>query len=162
MLYASELIRCGHCQHPVTGEKKVKKTKAGDREYVYYRCTKYTAAGHPRTRLPESTLDEQVLALFAKLRVDDEEVRDWFVSVLRAKTHDEQREARERLADLTRQLSARPAGPSAQPAADGRDRPRDVQQQVNRTARPRRPLEGRDRRLRPGSARTGRPRCQGV
>ena len=106
MLYASELILCGHCQHPVTGEKKIKKTKTGDREYVYYRCTKYTAAGHPRTRLPESALDEQVLALFTKLRVDDEEVRDWFVSVLRAKTHDEQQEARERLADLTRQLSA--------------------------------------------------------
>jgi site-specific DNA recombinase len=77
-----------------------------NREYVYYRCTKYTAADHPRTRLPESTLDEQVLTLFARLRVDDEEVRDWFVTVLRAKTHDEQREARERLADLTRQLSA--------------------------------------------------------
>lgn len=106
MLYASELIRCGHCTHPITGEKKIKKTKAGDREYVYYRCTKYTAADHPRTRLPESTLDEQVLALFARLRVDDEEVRDWFVTVLRAKTHDEQREARDRLADLNRQLTA--------------------------------------------------------
>ncbi len=106
LLYASELIRCGHCQHPITGERKIKKLKSGDREYVYYRCTKYTAAGHTRTRLPESSLEEPVLALFARLRVDDENVRDWFVSVLRARTHDEQREARERLADLTRQLSA--------------------------------------------------------
>jgi hypothetical protein len=54
----------------------------------------------------ESALDEQVLVLFAKLRVDDDEVRDWFVSILRAKTHDEQREARKRLAGLTRQLTA--------------------------------------------------------
>lgn len=106
MLYASELIRCGHCTHTITGEKKIKKTKTGDREYVYYRCTKYNSAGHPRTRLSESTLDEQIVTLFARLRVDDEEVREWFVSVLRAKTHDEQREARERLADLTRQLTA--------------------------------------------------------
>lgn len=91
MLYASELIRCGHCHctHPITGDKKIKKTKTGDREHVYYRCTKYNAAGHPRTRLPESTLDEQIVTLFARLRVDDEEVRDWFVGVLRAKTHDE-------------------------------------------------------------------------
>lgn len=38
------------------------------------------------------------------MRVEDEEVRDWFVSILRAKTQDEQSEARSRLADLTRQL----------------------------------------------------------
>jgi len=75
MLYASELIRCGHCTYPITGEKKIKKTKTGDREYIYYRCTKYNAAGHPRIRLPESTLDEQIVALFARLRVDDEELR---------------------------------------------------------------------------------------
>ena len=29
MTYAGELVRCGHCGHPITGEVKTKKTKAG-------------------------------------------------------------------------------------------------------------------------------------
>jgi site-specific DNA recombinase len=32
MTYASELIECGHCGCPITGESKTKKTKSGDRE----------------------------------------------------------------------------------------------------------------------------------
>ena len=33
--YASDLIKCGHCGHNVTGELKTKKTKNGPKEYVY-------------------------------------------------------------------------------------------------------------------------------
>ena len=36
LTYAGELIRCGHCGHIITGEVKVKKTKAGEREYAYF------------------------------------------------------------------------------------------------------------------------------
>lgn len=55
MTYASELIACGHCGHPITGELKTKKTPFGERrEYTYYRCGRYTAAGHPRVRRTEA------------------------------------------------------------------------------------------------------------
>ncbi|MBY0522824.1 MAG: zinc ribbon domain-containing protein [Gemmataceae bacterium] len=103
LTYAGDLIGCGHCGHPITGESKVKKTKAGEREYVYYRCSRYNVADHPRVRLKEGDLDEQVHALFDRMRIEDEEVRSWFVHVLRTRPQDEQREARERVDDLNRQ-----------------------------------------------------------
>ena len=34
-------MTCGHCGHFITGEAKLKNTKAGYRVYVYYRCTHY-------------------------------------------------------------------------------------------------------------------------
>lgn len=105
MTYASELIRCGHCDSPITGESKVKKTKTGEREYIYYRCSRYNVAGHPRVRLTEADLDGQILALFDRLRVENEEIRDWFVMVLRARTQEQQRASRDRLQELERQLT---------------------------------------------------------
>ena len=87
MTYASELIECGHCGCPITGELKTKKTKSGDREYTYYRCTKYHKGLHPRTRLTEGELDAQMLALFDKLRVEDAEFRDTFREQLRKATN---------------------------------------------------------------------------
>jgi hypothetical protein len=105
MTYAGELIECGHCDHPITGEQKIKKTKQGDRAYNYYRCARYNSAGHPRTRLTERELDRQILALFDRMRIDNQEVRDWVVRVLRARTQDEQEASREHRADLQRQLT---------------------------------------------------------
>ena len=105
LTYGSNLIECGHCGHPITGERKTKKTKNGERDYVYYHCTKYSKEGHPRIRLTEANLDEQVLALFAKLRIEDAEIRDWVLRVLRARTREEQDHTREQDAELHRQLS---------------------------------------------------------
>lgn len=48
LVYASQLIRCGHCGHVVTGEEKLKTTKNGTRSYVYYRCARYWTTDHPR------------------------------------------------------------------------------------------------------------------
>ena len=97
MTYASDLLECGHCGHcghKITGEWKIKKTKSGPRDYLYYRCTKYNKPGHPRTRVTEAELDHQVLALFDKMRIDDEGVRDWFRAVLASKTKDAQADTR--------------------------------------------------------------------
>jgi len=105
MTYAGDLIMCGHCGHPVTGERKTKKTKAGERDYVYYRCTQYSKKDHPRVRLTEADLDKQVLALFGKLQIEDEEVRDWILRVLRARTREDQDYTREQDTELHRQLS---------------------------------------------------------
>lgn len=87
MTFASELIECGHCGCPITGETKTKKTKSGEREYVYYRCTKYHRGDHPRIRLTEAEIDAQMLSLFDKLRVEDEEFRNTFTEELRKATN---------------------------------------------------------------------------
>ncbi len=102
--YAGELVTCGHCGRPITGESKFKKTKSGEKRYVYYRCARYSAAGHPRVRVAEANLDRQVLALFDKIRIEDEKVRDWFLRVLRARTRDNQQASEQRVVDLQRQL----------------------------------------------------------
>lgn len=83
MTYAGELIECGHCGGPITGECKRKPTKAGIREYVYYRCSNYTRPGHPRTRLTEAQVESQVFALFDSLRVEDDEFRQTIREELR-------------------------------------------------------------------------------
>jgi site-specific DNA recombinase len=102
MTYAGSLVICGHCGSPITGEVKVKSTKLGEREYTYYRCARYNKGDHPRVRLPESELDKQTLALFDRLRIENEENRNWLVRVLRARVQHVQKEARERLEALER------------------------------------------------------------
>ena len=87
MTYASDLIECAHCGSPITGERKTKMTKSGERDYVYYRCTQYHKGDHPRIRLTERQLDSQMLAIFDSLRVEDDEFRDTFREQLRQATN---------------------------------------------------------------------------
>lgn len=103
MTYAADLIECGHCGHKITGEWKIKQTKSGPRNYIYYRCTKYNKPGHPRTRVTETELDRQMLAFFDKIRIEDEGVRDWFRAVLASKTKDAMADTKAQRAELQRQ-----------------------------------------------------------
>jgi site-specific DNA recombinase len=103
LTYGGELIRCGHCGLPITGECKSKKTRKGIQSYVYYRCARYTKPGHPRTRIPEANLDRQMLAIFDRMRIEDEAVRDWFRTVLASQTRDSQAESLAQRAELQRQ-----------------------------------------------------------
>ena len=105
MTYASELIECGHCGSPITAERKFKMTKAGERQYVYYRCTKYHKGDHPRIRLTEKTLDGQMLAFFDSLRVEDDEFRDLFREQLRQATNWDQESAIANVAQLQEELN---------------------------------------------------------
>ena len=105
MTYAGEIVRCGHCGHPITGEVKTKKTRAGVQEYVYYRCSRYNSAHHPRTRLREEELDRQMLGFFDRMRVEDDEVREWFIDALRSYTRGEQDRSKKEDAELKRQHS---------------------------------------------------------
>ena len=103
MTYAGDLMQCAHCGYRITGEQKTKKTRQGERIYNYYRCTYYNRPGHPRSRVTEADLDRQVLAVFDRMRIEDEEVRDWFRAVLASKTRDDQKESQARRAELQRQ-----------------------------------------------------------
>lgn len=105
MTYAGEFITCAHCGHPITGEQKVKKTKTGERTYVYYRCGFYNVAGHPRTRVTEADLDRQVLAVFDRMHIGDAGVQEWFREVLRSQTRDAQQDSLSQREELNRQLS---------------------------------------------------------
>ena len=69
LTYSGGLIQCGHarCQGAITGESKTKLTKSGPKDYVYYRCTLYNKPDHPRVRLSEKKLDNQMLKLFDQL-----------------------------------------------------------------------------------------------
>lgn len=105
LTYGGSLIECGYCGRPITGEIIRKNFSTGTKCYRYYRCAGYTAEGHPRVRLSEHALDDQMLALFEKLRIQDEKVRDWFARVLRERTRGQQKSSQELLVELNRQLT---------------------------------------------------------
>lgn len=105
LTFAGNLITCGHCGHTITGEVKTKHTKSGETHYRYYRCTKYNTKGHPRVRLREQDLDQQVLDMFSRIRIDKPDVRDWFQRVLQARVRDGQRKDEQAIAEINRQLT---------------------------------------------------------
>ena len=103
LTYAGGLITCAHCGRIVTGEKKVKTSPDGTkRVYNYYRCSHYTKEGHPKSRLNETEVDRQLLALFASIKLDDE-ARKWFVDVIRARAHAGQADNKHQREELRRQ-----------------------------------------------------------
>jgi hypothetical protein len=60
---------------------------------------------HPRVRLHEEELDEQVPGLFAPLKIQDEKLRDRFGRVLRARTRDDQEATQVRIAELDHRIT---------------------------------------------------------
>ena len=89
----------------ITGEHVRKKTKSGENWHMYYRCSRYRTKDHPQVRLREAQLDEQILSLFASIRIDDPELREWFAMMLRSQTRDSQEQSKEQREDLQRQLT---------------------------------------------------------
>lgn len=106
LTYGSELIQCAHCGSPITGECKTKKTKKGDKEYVYYRCARYHKGDHPRIRMTEPEFDEQILDLFDALRVESDEFRDEFREGLRKATNWDQEKQIDRARELQQELES--------------------------------------------------------
>lgn len=84
LVYASQLIRCGHCGHVITGEEKLKPTKSGIKPYVYYRCSRYRTPGHPRVRLTEGELDAQLQEMLGPLQRSSDGVLGWVRLVARS------------------------------------------------------------------------------
>lgn len=102
LVYAGGLIRCGHCGNLITGESVIK--KATGKEYVYYRCTMYNQPGHPRIRLREQQIDEQIQALFARIKQPDT-VREWFARTLLEWTKDQQKSSKKTISGIERELT---------------------------------------------------------
>ena len=105
MTFGGELIKCGFCGYPITGERKFKQTRNGEQAYTYYRCSKYNRPGHPRIRVREEEFDTQILALFDRIRIQDENIRDWFRAVLASQTRDQQQDSLAQRGELQRQLT---------------------------------------------------------
>jgi hypothetical protein len=105
LTYAGEFMHCGHCGRAVTGERIIKRSKTGEKVYVYYRCSGYLAEGHPRVRIPEPEIERQVLDAFDRMKIEDGSVRDWFRAVLASQTKDEQAESKAKRAELERQVT---------------------------------------------------------
>lgn len=76
LTYASGLILCNHFNSVITGVSVVKKSTV--KEYVNYRCSQHTAPGHPRIRLSEEEIDQQMMSFFNKMQVENNDVREWF------------------------------------------------------------------------------------
>ena len=104
-VYGSALVTCAHCGRPLVCEIKLKKSRFGEREYRYYRCTRYNEKGHPRQRVNEREFDKTMLGLFDKLKVADPKIRRWIENVIRAKTKGDVQENTKHLQDIQREIA---------------------------------------------------------
>ncbi|WDI43703.1 recombinase family protein [Bremerella sp. P1] len=106
MTYAGNLIKCGYCDRPISGEIKTKQTRSGEARYAYYRCARYTRPGHPRVRVREEQLDFQVGLILARLHSWFEiAVPQWVRKIAEAKAEVETTEVNARMKELKRQMS---------------------------------------------------------
>ncbi len=106
MTYAGNLIQCGYCGRPISGEVKTKNTRSGEARYVYYRCARYTRPGHPRVRVREEELDFQVGLMLSRLHGWFEAaVPHWMRRVAEERTKIEAAETGDRIKELRRQKS---------------------------------------------------------
>ena len=105
MVYASQLIHCGFCGHPITGEEKEKETKAGLKKYVYYRCARYQRPGHPRVRIREHELDQQARQFVAEFKVIRPDMQQLFVNIALSRLEHERTGSEIRADEVKRQLS---------------------------------------------------------
>ena len=106
LTFAGELITCGHCGAPITGEAITKKSTG--KVYTYYRCSQYKRiAGHPSIRLTEAEVETQVLDLFHRIR-QLEPIRALFQDALRDFARSEREQSRHAADDIQRQLTLLP------------------------------------------------------
>ena len=105
MVYAGQLIECGTCGRPVTGEPKTKETKSGTKTYLYYRCSRYSKADHPRIRLTEAKLDQQILELFEAMDQSCKAMAKVLALILRSRLENGLESTHVREKELKRQLS---------------------------------------------------------
>ncbi len=104
-VYGSALVKCGYCGRPLVCEIKTKKTRNGEHEYRYYRCSRYTKGDHPRHRANEKDFDKAVLAAFDRLYVEEPKVKRWIEAVIRAKASESMKQSGEELRGIQAQIA---------------------------------------------------------
>jgi len=102
LTYAGGLVRCGHCGNLITGEQIIKPQTG--KQYIYYRCTVSRLGDHPRHRVTEAQLDEQILSVFRSIQ-QPEDVRAWFAEALKKWNADHRIGSQEHTALLQKELS---------------------------------------------------------
>ena len=105
MAFASELMICHFCGRPITGETKTKPTKNGEKTYIYYRCARYQADGHPKTRLTEAEVEEQIHPLLAKFSCHRPELAEFVKNVARCYLSHQSEFEQQSTAEIKRQIS---------------------------------------------------------
>ncbi|MEZ5989854.1 MAG: recombinase family protein [Planctomycetota bacterium] len=105
-LFGSCVVTCGVCGRAVTCEAKHNKTKNGPVVYRYYRCADQTREGSRRPyRQREEELEAHVREFFRTIRFESEDMRALFADVLRRKTIEAQKSARQRIARIKKRLT---------------------------------------------------------
>ncbi|MBC7784073.1 MAG: hypothetical protein H7144_09550 [Burkholderiales bacterium] len=99
MTFAGRLMICSHCGRAVIGEHKIKKSPNGTQRG----CAGYATGEHPRSRLTEAQIDDRLLAFFKTIRIEDAEVRQWFVEVIKARAQAGQADNKQYRIDIQRQ-----------------------------------------------------------
>ena len=92
----------GHQEGPL-GQRPVQ--PLGFRAGQFQGVGRFQRAVAVRQMAGQADIDQQVLAVFDKMRVEDEGVRDWFRMVLASQTRDAQVDSRAQRAELQRQES---------------------------------------------------------
>ena len=94
------LLECGECGRKITAEVK----RPRNTVYTYYRCSRYNAADHDRTRIREEHLDAQFVQKLRQLQLHDDELRDWFATALRERTAATRKAAEKRRSEMRQAL----------------------------------------------------------
>jgi DNA invertase Pin-like site-specific DNA recombinase len=103
-LFGTRMLTCGRCGNSITGYVATK-YKDSDRvsDYTYYFCGGCRRAKSGK-QVRQVVLEAQVLALFDRMRINDDEVRGWFVDVIKEKAKASSAAAIDQLKALRKQL----------------------------------------------------------
>ena len=87
---AGNLFTCTYCGQAMTGERIRRPLKDGRvRIHIYYRCANNKPGPeHPKVRWRSQDLEEAIYEDLKGLRIEEEEIREWFHSSLAAATGD--------------------------------------------------------------------------
>ncbi len=105
MLYASELIRCSHCNHFITGERKFRDTKRGrwSTLTIAARIHSLGSSAHPRGRRAARRTNLWHCSAGFGSKMSKSAIGS--CAVLRARTQETQQADQNKIADLNRQLT---------------------------------------------------------
>lgn len=84
------VLRCGVCDHAITGERIRRRLRDGDcNTHVYYRCgNNHPDDGHPKVRWREADVENAIIQQFETFRFPDPVTADWYRESVQAAFED--------------------------------------------------------------------------